>query len=52
MQTWGQVKLPTVTRVAALVKVPLVFGEIGYVSRTGGYSHPAGNGSLGALPAP
>ena len=41
-----------VNRVAARVKVPLVFGEIGYMSRTGGCSHPAGNGLQGALPAP
>ncbi len=52
MWAWGQVNLPTVNRVAALVNVPLVFGGIGYISRTGDCSHPAGNGSQGALPAP
>jgi hypothetical protein len=41
MKAWNNDHLPYLARVAKAVRIPLVLGEIGYRSETGGYTSPA-----------
>jgi hypothetical protein len=51
MSAWNKDHLPYLARLAKAIRKPLVFGEIGYVSRTLGYNNPSSTGK-GLLPAP
>ena len=51
MSAWNKDHLPYLARLAKTIRKPLVFGEIGYVSRTLGYNNPSSSGA-GLLPAP
>jgi len=51
MAAWNKDHLPYIAQLARIVRKPLIFGEIGYVSRTLGYNNPSSQGT-GLLPAP
>jgi hypothetical protein len=51
MSAWTHDHLPYLRQLARSIRKPLVFGEIGYVSRTLGYRNPS-SGGAGLLPAP
>ncbi|MGZ6791337.1 MAG: glycoside hydrolase family 113 [Mycobacteriales bacterium] len=49
---WTQAHVPLITKIAAMVRVPLVYGEMGYNSQKGAFTRPEVASSPTGTPAP